>query len=61
MLRLLRLGHRSGNDGSSEMLRHDFDTTEGPTGMKILVEPLDPIVEYVLRSTNTDKLLTLAA
>lgn len=52
MLHRLGLGRGSSNDASSGSLRADLYSTEGPIGMKILVEPLYPIVEYVPSSIN---------
>jgi hypothetical protein len=60
MLRRLGLGPGSSDAGSLEGLRSDLYTTEGPIGMKILADPPDPVAEYVLRSVDADKLLTLA-
>lgn len=48
MLRRLGLSGRLSNEGPSGSSKADFYDTEGPTGMKIIAEPDDPTVEYVL-------------
>ncbi len=59
MLHRLGVGQDSNKDRRSEGLTSDLFPTEGPIGMKTLVEPLDPNVEYVPTSINSEELLTL--